>query len=79
MTRHLEVQYLRPVPLGRPLTLTARHVTPPAAPTTVEAHITDAAGQILATAKAVFVTIIPQLSSKVLDEQSLNAISLAAL
>ena len=26
MTRHLEIQYLRPVPLGQPLTLTARHL-----------------------------------------------------
>ena len=29
MTRHLEVQYLRPVPLGQPLTLTARHLDTP--------------------------------------------------
>lgn len=73
MTRQMEVQYLRPVPLGLPLTLTARHLdlhgrpspVPPAGTAVskrahhCEAQIADASGQILATAKAVFITVAP--------------------
>ncbi len=78
MTRQMEVQYLRPIPLGVPLTLTARHLdahgrAPDSASGQVpgvitgvskrahhcEAQIADASGQILATAKAVFITIAP--------------------
>jgi uncharacterized protein (TIGR00369 family) len=65
MTRHLEVQYLRPVPLGQPLTLTARHLDTHGRRNHTEAQITDASGQILASAKAIFVTVSPDLLRKV--------------
>jgi len=64
MTRHLEVQYLRPVPLGQPLTLTARHLDTHGRRNHTEAHLADASGQILATAKAVFVTVTPDILTK---------------
>jgi uncharacterized protein (TIGR00369 family) len=57
MTRHLEVQYLRPVPLGAALTLTAQHMGAAGRRNHTEAQIRDEAGQVLATAKAVFVTV----------------------
>jgi uncharacterized protein (TIGR00369 family) len=64
MTRHLEVQYLRPVPLGQPLTLTARHTGTTGRRNHIEARLTDASGQILATAKAVFVTVTPDILAR---------------
>ena len=65
MTRHLEVQYLRPVPLGQPLTLTARHLDTHGRRNHTEAQLADATGQILASARAVFVTVTPDLLTKV--------------
>lgn len=59
MTRHLEVQYLRPVPLGVPLTLTARHRETHGRANHTEAAITDAGGQVLATATGVFISVPP--------------------
>jgi uncharacterized protein (TIGR00369 family) len=59
MTRNLEVQYLKPVPLGVPLTLTARHLETRGRANHTEAAITDGSGQVLATAKGVFVSIPP--------------------
>jgi uncharacterized protein (TIGR00369 family) len=65
MTRHLEVQYLRPVPLGQPLTLTAHHLDTHGRRNHTEAQLADATGQILASARAVFVTVPPDLLRKV--------------
>jgi len=59
MTRHLEVNYLRPVPLATQLTLTARHVETHGRRHRCEAQIADAAGQVFATGKAVFVAVEP--------------------
>ncbi len=59
MTRHMEVHYLRPVPLGAPLTLTAHHVSAHGRAHHCEARIADASGHILATAKALFVAVDP--------------------
>lgn len=59
MTRHMEVDYLRPVPLGQPLTLTARHIEAHGRRHHCEAQIADVSGHILATGKAVFVAIDP--------------------
>jgi acyl-CoA thioesterase FadM len=64
MTRHIEVDYLRPVPLNVPLTLTARHTGTTGRRNHTEAQLADASGQILATAKAVFVTVSPDLLRK---------------
>ena len=59
MTRQMDVEYLRPVPLGAPLTLTARHVSASGRRHHCEAQIADSSGQVLATAKAVFVAVDP--------------------
>ena len=64
MTRHMEVNYLRPVPLGQPLTLTARHIEAHGRRHQCEAEITDASGHILATGKAVFVAVDPDHFSR---------------
>jgi len=64
MTRALEVQYLRPVPLRQPLVLTARHLGTAGRRHSVEAAIADASGHTLATATAVFVTVPPDLLHK---------------
>jgi uncharacterized protein (TIGR00369 family) len=61
MTRALDVQYLRPVPLRQPLVLTARHVSASGRRHHTQGALTDAAGHTLATATAVFVTVPPDL------------------
>jgi acyl-CoA thioesterase FadM len=61
MTRALDVQYLRPVPLGQPLLLTARHVSTAGRRHHTEGALTDATGHTLATATAVFVAVPPDL------------------
>jgi uncharacterized protein (TIGR00369 family) len=61
MTRHMEVEYLRPVPLGVPLTLAAQHTGATGRRNHTEAQLKDASGQVLATAKAVFVTVTPEM------------------
>jgi acyl-CoA thioesterase FadM len=64
MTRHLEIDYLRPVPLGVPLTLSGRHTGTIGRRNHVEGQLADDAGNVLATAKAVFVTVTPDLLQK---------------
>jgi uncharacterized protein (TIGR00369 family) len=64
MTRHLAIDYLRPVPLGVPLTLTARHTGTTGRRNHIEAQLADAAGNVLASAKAVFVTVTPDILTK---------------
>lgn len=61
MTRHMEVDYLRPAPLHTALTLTARHLRRDSRKLfhTVELHSPD--GGLLATAKGVFIVIDPAL------------------
>lgn len=61
MTRALDVQYLRPVPLGEPLILTARHVSTAGRRHHICSALTDASGQTLATGTGVFVTVPPDL------------------
>jgi acyl-CoA thioesterase FadM len=70
MTRRLDVDYLRPVPLGVPLTLTARHTGTTGRRNHIEAQLADASGQILATANAIFITITPDLLAKVKSRQA---------
>ncbi len=59
MTRQLSVEYLRPVPLGVRLTLTARHVSAHGRRHQCEAQLIGAAGHLLATGTAVFVAVNP--------------------
>ncbi|HZZ38071.1 MAG TPA: PaaI family thioesterase [Acidobacteriaceae bacterium] len=61
MTRAMDVEYLRPVPLGQPLVLTARHLSASGRRHHTEAALADASGHTLATATAVFVTVPPDL------------------
>lgn len=59
MTRQMNVEYLRPVPLAARLTLTARHLSAHGRRHHCEAALTDESGQVLATAAAVFVAVDP--------------------
>ena len=59
MTRQMEVQYLRPVPLGARLTLTAHHLSTQGRRHHLEAALADNSGQPLATATAVFIAVDP--------------------
>jgi len=61
MTRALDVQYLKPVPLGQPLVLTARYTGSAGRRHHIEATLAEASGHALATATAVFVTVPPDL------------------
>ena len=60
MTRQMEVEYLRPVPLAIPITLTARHTSASGRRHHCEAQLADDAGHVLARAEAVFVEVDPQ-------------------
>lgn len=59
MTRQMSVEYLRPVPLGARLTLTARHLSAHGRRHQCEATLTTAEGQVLATGTALFVAVDP--------------------
>jgi len=60
MTRQMEVEYLRPVPLQTPLTLTAQHTGNVGRKNHCEAQITNADGITLAKGKALFITVDPK-------------------
>ena len=57
MTRHMEVEYLKPVPLGAQLLLTGRHVSSSERKHRCEAQLANQDGVVLARAKALFVAI----------------------
>ena len=56
MTRHMEVEYLKPVPLLTPLELSARHMESNGRKHRCEAQISDR-GVVLATGKALFIQV----------------------
>ncbi len=60
MTRQIEIDYLRPVPLRVPLTLTAHRVSTAGRANRCEAQISDASNTVLAQGKAVFITVDPK-------------------
>jgi uncharacterized protein (TIGR00369 family) len=64
MTRHMEVDYLKPVPLLTPLELTARHVGATGRKHRCEAELRDASGNVLARGKALFIAIDPETIRK---------------
>jgi uncharacterized protein (TIGR00369 family) len=64
MTRHISVDYLRPVPLAAPLTLTARHMENHGRRHHCEAVLAGASGQVLARGKALFVEVPPDYLRK---------------
>jgi uncharacterized protein (TIGR00369 family) len=61
MTRHLAVDYLRPAPLGIPLTLIGRHISRHGRKLHHEAELRHPDGTILAHAKGLFVVIDPAM------------------
>lgn len=68
MTRQLSVEYLRPVPLGARLTLTARHLSAHGRRHQCEARIEGADGEVLATGTAVFVAVDPERFRRFTDD-----------
>jgi uncharacterized protein (TIGR00369 family) len=59
MTRHLEVDYLRPSPVGEDLILTGRHLRRDGRKLFHEAELTMPDGTVLATGKGLFIAIDP--------------------
>jgi uncharacterized protein (TIGR00369 family) len=60
MTRQMEIEYLKPVPLLTPLELCARYVDASGRKHRCEAEIRDASGHVLARGKALFVAVNPE-------------------
>ena len=60
MTRKLDVEYLRPVPLGTALQLTARHVKAEGRKHYCEAELANADGVVLTRGHALFIAIDPE-------------------
>lgn len=61
MTRHMEVDYLRPAPLNTSLSLTARHLRREGRKLFHTAEVIAPNGMVLTRAKAVFVVLNPAL------------------
>jgi acyl-CoA thioesterase FadM len=59
MTRQMEVEYLKPVPLMTLLELRGRHVSASGRAHRCEAEIVDAANTVLARGKALFIAVDP--------------------
>ncbi|MGC8549289.1 MAG: PaaI family thioesterase [Acidobacteriaceae bacterium] len=59
MTRSLEVEYLRPVPVGIRLELKSRHVRAEGRKHFCEAELSNDAGEVLARGRALFIAIDP--------------------
>jgi uncharacterized protein (TIGR00369 family) len=57
MTRHMEIEYLRPVPLQQALTLIGRHTSHQGRKHHCEAEIIDGTGTVLARGKALFIAV----------------------
>ena len=61
MTRHMEIDYLRPAPLFRPLILTSRHLSREGRKLFHQAEIQHPDGNVLARAKGLFIVIDAKL------------------
>lgn len=64
MTRHMEVDYLRPVRVGDTLTIVSQHVRRDGRKVFHTAEITGSDGKVLARGKALFVAIDPAVISR---------------
>lgn len=64
MTRTLEVEYLRPVPVETPLRLTARHLSADGRKHHCEAELINGEGVVLARGRALFVALHPEKFQK---------------
>jgi uncharacterized protein (TIGR00369 family) len=69
MTRHMEVDYLRPVPLYQPLVLISRHISRQGRKLFHQAEIQNPDGTVLARGKGLFIVI---------DERALAAAGITA-
>ena len=63
MTRHMEIEYHRPVPSHTPIRMEGRVVRSEGRKHFAEAHIFDIDGKLLAEAKGLFVEVRPQPES----------------
>lgn len=70
MTRHMEIEYLKPVPLGAPLTLAGRHIRAEGRKHYCEAALSNENGAVLASASALFIAVDPELLRKTLPVRS---------
>jgi uncharacterized protein (TIGR00369 family) len=68
MTRHLEVNYLRPVPSGAPLRMEARVVRNLGRKHWAEAKILNSEGVLLASGKGLFIDVRPRESAEAGNE-----------
>jgi uncharacterized protein (TIGR00369 family) len=59
MTRQMEVEYLKPVPLLTPLELTARYLNATGRKHHCESEVRDPSGNLLARAKGLFIALDP--------------------
>ena len=57
MTRQMEVEYLKPVPLKTPLLLNGRHVSAQGRKHHCEAQLANEDGTVLAKARALFIEV----------------------
>lgn len=64
MTRHLEVDYLRPSPVGKDLILTGRHLRRDGRKFFHEAELTTPDGTVLAKGRGLFIAIDPAVVAK---------------
>ncbi len=64
MTRNMEVDYLRPSPLGRDLTLRGRHIRREGRKIFHEAELQLEDGTVLAQAKGVFIVLDPEMIAR---------------
>ena len=61
MTRQMEVEYLKPVPLAAGLTLVGRHLEASGRIHRCEAEIANESGVVLARAKGLFIEVKPEM------------------
>lgn len=69
MTRQMEVEYLKPVPLGVRLLLTGRHAGAEGRKHSCEAELTNEKGEVLARGKALFIEVDRRMLPKNLRSQ----------
>jgi uncharacterized protein (TIGR00369 family) len=69
LTREMRIQYVKPVPLDQPLTVTSREQKVEGREHTNVAEITDAEGRLLARSTGVFVAVDPARMASMLSRQ----------
>ncbi len=72
LTKNMQIQYLKPIPLEKPLTVTAREEQIAGREHTNAADITNAQGELLARGTATFVIIDPERMFKKLSQAAEN-------